>query len=92
MNTYVRIQEKGQVTIPTKIRKKLNLRKGDVVMFVETEAGVFIKPAEAIVSEALDKIGKALKADGISQEKWNKRSRDIRKQLLAEMYGLTENK
>ncbi len=90
MNTYVRIQEKGQVTIPTKIRRKLNLRKGDMIMFVETSAGVLIKPAETIVSEALDKIGKALKADGISQEKWNKRSRDIRKQLLKEMYGLTE--
>jgi len=36
MNMSVRIQEKGQVTIPTKIRKKLNLRKGDLVTFVET--------------------------------------------------------
>jgi len=88
MATYVRIQEKGQVTIPTKIRKKLNLRKGDMVMFVETEAGVLIKPAEVLVSQALDKIGESLKADGITPEKWNKRSRDIRKQLLEEMYGL----
>lgn len=88
MTIYVRIQEKGQVTIPTKIRKKLNLRKGDMVMFVETEAGVLIKPAEILVSQALDKIGESLKADGITPEKWNKRSRDIRKQLLEEMYGL----
>lgn len=91
MNTYVRIQERGQVTIPTKIRKKLNLRKGDVVMFVETEAGVLIKPAEVIVTQAFDKIGEALRADGITQEKWMKRSRDIRKQLLEEMYGLIDN-
>jgi AbrB family looped-hinge helix DNA binding protein len=91
MSMYVRIQEKGQVTIPTRIRRKLNLRKGDMVMFVETDAGVLIKPAELIVSEALDKIGEALKADGITLEKWNKRSRDIRKQLLEEMYGLKDN-
>ena len=57
MNTYVRIQEKGQVTIPTKIRKRLNLRKWDVVMFVETDAGVLIKPAEVIINQAFDKIG-----------------------------------
>jgi len=88
MTNYVRIQEKGQVTIPTKIRKKLNLRKGDMVMFVETEAGVLIQPAEVLVSQALDKIGESLRADGITPEKWNKRSRDIRKQLLEEMYGL----
>ena len=88
MTIYVRIQEKGQVTTPAKIRKKLNLRKGDMVMSVETEAGVLIKPAEILVSQALDKIGESLKADGITPEKWNKRSRDIRKQLLEEMYGL----
>ena len=88
MTNYVRIQEKGQVTIPTKIRKKLNLRKGDMVMFVETEAGVLIKPAEVLVSQALDKIGESLRADGITPEKWDKRSREIRKQLLEEMYGL----
>lgn len=90
MTTYVRIQEKGQVTIPTKIRKKLNLRKGDMVMFVETEAGVLIKPAELIVADALDKIGQSLKADGISLEKWNERSRDVRAQLLKEMYGIKD--
>jgi len=87
---YVRIQEKGQVTIPTKIRRKLNLRKGDMVMFVETDAGFLIKPAELIVADALDKIGEALKADGITPEKWNKRSRAIREQLIKEMYGLTD--
>jgi AbrB family looped-hinge helix DNA binding protein len=87
---YARIQEKGQVTIPTKIRRKLNLRKGDMVLLVETDAGVLIKPAELIVTEAFDKIGKALKADGITLEKWNKRSREIRRQLLKDMYGLTD--
>jgi AbrB family looped-hinge helix DNA binding protein len=57
----VRVQEKGQVTIPVEIREKLNLRKGDLVTFVETEEGVVIKPAEVVVSEALDEIGRALK-------------------------------
>jgi AbrB family looped-hinge helix DNA binding protein len=40
----VRIQEKGQVTIPQKIRDKLNLKKGDLVVFEETENGVMVKP------------------------------------------------
>lgn len=48
----VRVQEKGQVTIPLEIRKKLNLKKGDLVTFVETETGVLIKPAEVIVTTA----------------------------------------
>jgi AbrB family looped-hinge helix DNA binding protein len=39
----VRVQEKGQVTIPSRIRKKLNLKPGDRVIFEETDAGVMVK-------------------------------------------------
>ena len=58
----VRVQEKGQVTIPSKIRKKLRLNKGDLVMFVETDAGVVITPGESLVSGILDEIGRALES------------------------------
>jgi antitoxin PrlF len=47
----VRVQEKGQVTIPRQIRKKLNLKPGDLVVFVETEAGVIVKPASVVASD-----------------------------------------
>jgi AbrB family looped-hinge helix DNA binding protein len=40
----VRVQAKGQVTIPQEIRKSLNLKKGDLVVFEETDRGVLIKP------------------------------------------------
>ena len=49
----VRIQEKGQVTIPRQIRKKLNLKRGDLVVFVETEAGVIVKHASVIATDEL---------------------------------------
>ena len=52
-NMGVRIQEKGQVTIPLKIRNKLKLKRGDMVMFVETEEGVLLKPASLVVTEDL---------------------------------------
>jgi len=90
MTETVRVQAKGQVTIPTKIRKKLNLKKGDMVSFVETKDGVLIKPAEVIITEALDEIGKALKEEGITLEEWIERGREIRGQLLEEMYGLKD--
>lgn len=86
----VRVQEKGQVTIPVKIRQKLGLKKGDLVTFVETEKGVVIKPAELIVSEALDEIGKALKDKGISFEGLVERGREIRGKLVEEKYGRTD--
>lgn len=59
--TTVRVQEKGQVTIPFEIRKKLKLKKGDLVTFIETRKGIIIQPAEVVVSAALEEIGQALK-------------------------------
>ena len=82
----VRVQEKGQVTIPLEIRKKLNLKKGDLVTFVETESGVVIKPAEVIVTEALDEIGLALKERGISLEEMIARGSEIRDEMIEEEY------
>jgi AbrB family looped-hinge helix DNA binding protein len=90
MSAYVRVQEKGQITIPTKIRRKLNLKKGDLITFVETEAGVLIKPAEMILAEALNEIGEALKAEGITLEELIERGRGIRGKILEEKHGLKE--
>jgi AbrB family looped-hinge helix DNA binding protein len=50
----VRMQEKGQVTIPTEIRKKLGLKRGDLVAVMETPDGVFITPQQVLASKALD--------------------------------------
>ena len=47
----VRIQEKGQVTIPYRIRKKLNLKRGDLVIFVETDSGVMVMPASVVAAD-----------------------------------------
>jgi len=85
-------KEKGQVTIPLEVRKKLNLKKGDLVTFVETETGVVIKPAEVIVTAALAEIGRALKEKGISLEQLIERGREIRGALIEEEYGLTDSK
>ena len=87
----VRVQEKGQVTIPLEIRKKLNLKKGDLVTFVETEYGVVIKPAEVIVTEALDEIGRALKKKGVSLEEMIARGREIRGEMIEEEYGIADS-
>ena len=49
----VRVQAKGQVTIPKEIRDKLNVQPGDLVVFVETDTGVMVKPATVITDEHL---------------------------------------
>jgi antitoxin PrlF len=86
----VRMQEKGQVTIPQEIRKKLGLKRGDLVAVMETPDGVFITPQQVLASKALDTIGNILKEQGLSLDELIASGREIRTELLQETYGITE--
>src|ERR671915_26113 len=88
----VRIQEKGQVTIPQEIRKKLGLKRGDLVAVMETPDGVFITPQQVVAAKALDSIGDILKEKGVSLDELIAQGRDIRSDLLQEAYGITETR
>ena len=84
------VQEKGQVTIPADIRRKLGIKKGDYVAFVETDQGILITPQEVVAMEALDRIGEALQEQGITLEELIVSGRDIRGDLVKERYGLAD--
>jgi antitoxin PrlF len=86
----VRIQEKGQVTIPTEIRKKLGLKRGDLVAVVETPEGVFITPQQVVATKAFDSIGEILKEQGLSLAELIAAGRQIRTNLLQETYGIQD--
>jgi antitoxin PrlF len=86
----VRMQEKGQVTIPTEIRKKLGLKRGDLVAVMETPEGVFITPQQVLAAKALDRIGDILKDQGLSLEELIASGRQARGDILQETYGITE--
>jgi AbrB family looped-hinge helix DNA binding protein len=76
------VQEKGQITIPAEIRRKWGLRKGDLVAFVETEAGVVISPQEVIAMESLNQIGQILREKGVTIEELIESGRKIRGKIL----------
>ena len=74
MYTAVRIQEKGQVTIPTNIRRKFNLKRGDMVTFIETERGIVIKSLGQAADELLVGLRDRLDKRGISLDALMERS------------------
>lgn len=84
----VRVQEKGQVTLPAEVREKLGLKKGDLVAVTETEGGIFISPQQVVANLALDKIGEALKEKGLSLDELIESGREIRGQIVKEKYGI----
>ena len=78
---------KGKILEDGTVRK-MQLKKGDLVAFVETEQGVLISPQETIAMDALDRIGKVLKAKGLTLEELRESGREIRGELLEKEYGL----
>jgi antitoxin PrlF len=87
---FVRIQEKGQVTIPTEIHKKLGLKRGDLVAVMETPEGVYITPQQVVATKAFDRIGDILKEQSLSVEELIASGREIRTEILQDDYGITE--
>ena len=84
------MQAKGQVTIPAAIRRKLGLKTGDLVAFVETDQGVILSPQGVVGMQALDTIGQILREQGIDLDAVIESGRDIRGDLVKERYGLSD--
>ncbi len=88
----VRVQEKGQVTLPSEVRQKLGLKKGDLVSVTETEGGIFISPQQVVANKALDRIGQVLKEKGLSLEELIESGREVRGSIIEKRYGLQSDK
>jgi AbrB family looped-hinge helix DNA binding protein len=91
MLTITRVQEKGQVTIPLEIRKKMNLKKGDMITFVETESGVVIQSLDDAADALFVDLKKKLGKKEISIEKLMERSLQAGGDTAITELGLNES-
>lgn len=44
----VKVLAKGQITLPKKLRKKLNIKEGDALVIKETREGIVLKKGKTI--------------------------------------------
>jgi AbrB family looped-hinge helix DNA binding protein len=88
----VRVQEKGQVTLPAAVRNRHGLKKGDLVAITDTPDGILITPQEVVATRALDRIGVALREQGLSLDDLIESGRTEREDLLREMYEIESPK
>ncbi len=89
MITTVRVQEKGQVTIPREIRRKLKLKKGDLVTFISTENGIVIKTLNSAAEDLLAVLEKSLKTREIEIEQVLTRSRSANADQIVKEFKLS---
>jgi AbrB family looped-hinge helix DNA binding protein len=79
-----RVSSKGQITIPVEIRKKLNLKEGDKVLFIEENGKIVLANSSYIALKEMQDAMKdeAEKVGLVSEENVNDLIKDIRKELL----------
>ncbi|MCL4507770.1 MAG: AbrB/MazE/SpoVT family DNA-binding domain-containing protein [Chloroflexi bacterium] len=83
-----KVQERGVVTLPRRVREKLGIKKGSTIAFIETDEGrIEVRALEADAMAALDEIGAALKEQGVTLEQMIEDGRTIRKRLYDERYA-----
>lgn len=81
----------GRIALPQNWLVKNALKIGDFVTLAQTDQGILILPPSSMSAmEALDRIGEALKAEGITLEDMMETIEETRQELYDEMYGRRE--
>lgn len=78
------VQEGRLVALP----RGINVSPGDIVAFEPTDSGILLVPQNAELNAALDELGAALLDEGFDLETLIEDGRDIRDELLLELYGI----
>ena len=82
------VSDNGSIELPDWFRQKYNLKPGDELGYIETEAGLLVAPRIEVVNQLLDQIGAGLKAKGITLEDLMASGREIKGDILREDYGI----
>ena len=79
-----KITTKGQITLPIQIRKKLNLKDGDKVLFMEKDGKIIIdNPTKLAILEAQEALAGLAEELGLkSEEDVVELCKEVRKEML----------
>ena len=56
----VRLRERGQITLPAKLREELGVQVGDFFAIVKVDSYVLMTPKRLVVSEVVDQLAQLL--------------------------------
>jgi len=84
------IRERGQLTIPKKVREKGALYEGETVSIIPVGNSILVTPQKLGLEEARREIRKILKDSGVTLEDLHEGLEQERKRLSEETYGEKE--
>lgn len=78
-----RVTSKGQVTIPIGIRKLMNIKEGDKILFLEKDGKIFVENAAMVAFNKIQKgfEGEAQKAGFETEDELQEYVKSIRKEM-----------
>ena len=84
-----KVTSNGQITIPSDIRRRLNIKDGDKVLFLEGDDGVLMLNSSMIALKKFQKEmeGEAEKAGLLTEDDVVALCRDVRKELSGERHA-----
>jgi len=81
------IRERGQLTIPKKVREKGALSDGENVSIIPIGDSLLVTPRKLELDEARRELGRIMKASGATLEELVEGLEDERRALFEETYG-----
>lgn len=85
---FSRVCPKGQVTIPARIRKSLNIREGTLLGFLQIGEVILLSPRRLVVPEAQREIARVMEEEGITLKELLEGLEEERFRYNREEYGI----
>jgi AbrB family looped-hinge helix DNA binding protein len=86
----LQVGDDGRVVLPPDLRLRLGLKRGDSVAVVETPEGLLLTTEALLAARDFELVDAELRKQGLSLDELIESGREIRGDLLKEMYGRDE--
>jgi bifunctional DNA-binding transcriptional regulator/antitoxin component of YhaV-PrlF toxin-antitoxin module len=83
----LRVEDDGRLMLPPDLRQMLGLKQGDAVSVIEVPAGLLLTTEAMLADRDFDLVNAELRRQGLSLDELIESGREIRGELLKEMYG-----
>ncbi len=83
--TLVTVKPKFQITIPAKLRRRIDLQEGDLMEATIVEDGILLRPKDVVARNAADRIASILAHTKPSPEDIGRSEDEIMQDTLADI-------